>query len=80
MFRDKRIEEIHLQYLTDRTLQTINNEIVTLYQIVVPKWKFANGIFEPLYPPDHAYEIKRLIEIRNDYIIKNYPELMIWKD
>jgi len=69
-------EKIYVAYLTDRTVQAYNYEITMLINTATSiKYKYDGENLVPLFPPDRAYEIKRIMEMRDEYLRLNYPEL-----
>jgi hypothetical protein len=71
-------EKIYVTYLTDRTLQMYNYEIIMLMQTATSmKYKYDGENLVPLFPPDRAYEIKRIMNIRDEYLRAHYPELIV---
>jgi hypothetical protein len=71
-------EKIYVSYLTDRTLQTYNYEIIMLMNTATSmRYKYDGENLIPLFPPDRAYEIKRIMNIRDEYIRLYYPELIV---
>ena len=75
---DNTQENLYMKYLTDRTLQMYNYEIIMLMQTATSmKYKYDGENLVPLFPPDRAYEIKWVMNIRDKYIRAHYPELIV---
>jgi len=71
-------EKLYIKYLTDRFIQAYNYEITMLMNTATSiKYKYDGENLVPLFPPDRAYEIKRIMNIRDEYIKLHYPELII---
>lgn len=71
------IEKIHYRFLTDRIIQGYNSQIQMLMQSYIPSYIMSEEGLKVMYKPDDAYEIKRVHDLRDIYIVGHYPELVI---
>ena len=74
---NQQLEALHYRFLTDRILQQYIKEISCLMNLYIPYYEITEEGLKAIYKPDDAHEIKRIIEMRDNYIKKYYPELII---
>jgi hypothetical protein len=75
---DNALEKLYMRYLTDRTLQMYNYEIFMLMNTATSiQYKYDGENLVPLFSPDRAYEIKRIMNLRDEYIRSYYPKLIV---
>ena len=73
-------EKKYLQYLTDRKMQAYNYEIFMLMNTATSiQYKYDGETFVllPLFTPDRTYEIKRIMDMRDEYLRLYYPEIIM---
>lgn len=75
-------KDLQIQYLSDRRIATLNNEIAALYNIAIPKGivRALDGSIVLIYEDKTNKEVKRIQSIINDIIKTEYLELIEYQD
>lgn len=71
------IEYKQRSFLTDPIIKGYNNLLMAMYQTFLPLYQVTDNGLIPIYKPDDAYEIKRIMNLRDEYIKSAYPEITI---
>ena len=77
MKRKELIKELHIRFLSDRRIATLQNEIAAIYSIAIPKGLIkTDGSFEIIYDEKVEYEVNRIRSIIADIVKSDYTDLV----
>lgn len=83
MVDDMEMNLVHKQrlFLSDPIIKAYNSRLETMYSLMLPRFQLMpNGSLVAKYAPDDAFEISKILRLREAYIQSIYPELVISND
>jgi len=74
---NEQLKELHIRFLSDRRIATLQNEIAAIYNVAIPKGLIkTDGSFEMIYDEKVEYEVKRVRSIIEDIVKTDYTDLV----
>lgn len=75
--KNEQIKDLHIRFLSDRRIKTLQNEIAAIYNVAIPKGILkTDGSFKLVYDEKIEYEVNRIKMIIKDIVKEDYSGLI----